>query len=291
MRHLIICGLIIISSFSCQEDFDCSRIYLPQGEESSRRISLQDLVQGYGEINGAYTDASFKFSSHCYEEIDDLLEWLDYPPGHEPTIQKIGRLWYLDGVSTFIPSDSNHLKWWHENLLYRGSITDCQLEKWRFEDVYDYSSYPAPYLDTIKAIAHYNHLSSGKRGYGDAGLRIFRRTSWLINHLSTSELLSLVDFPNPTVKAVAFEGLYRRKYPNLFQVLLDFLTLEQDYIFYSSGCVSWQLHLSQYCFSYIMRYHPNNTSPLPPSPFKYDALTADEQAIIIQELEKHGLYW
>lgn len=291
MRHLIICGLVIISSFSCQEDFDCSSKYFLQGEESLHGIHLSDLLQGHGEINGAYTDASFTFSSHCYEEIEELLEWLEYPPGHEPTINQVGSLWHLDGVTAFIPSDTSHLKWWHENLLYRGSVTDCQLEEWRFEDIYDYSNYPAVYLDTIKAIAHHNRLSSSQRGYGDAGLRIFRRTSWLINHLSTPELLSLVNFPNPTVKAVAFEGLYRRKHPNLFQILLHFLTLEQDYISYSSGCISWRLHLSQYCFSYIMKYYPNNGPALPPSSFDYEALTTSEQAMILKELEKYGSYW
>lgn len=93
------------------------------------------------------------------------------------------------------------------------------------------------------------------------------------------------------VKAVAFEGLYRHKYPDLFQILLHFLSLEQDYLYYRSGCIGWQLHLGQYCFSYILRYHPKNAPVAPPSQYDHEALTKSEQQIIVDRLEQYGPYW
>jgi|GEM_PF-6602571 len=290
MRHLIICGIIAISCLSCQDDFDCNSPYLTQPYESYM-ISPAELELALIQTNGPYTDISYTFSSHCFEEIEDLSKWLSYPMGNEPRIRKVKGLWYLDGVQVFVPSDTATLRRKYNDLIYDGHFNDCNLEKWPLRDLHDYSKYPTLYLDTIKAIAYNNRLSSGSVGIGGKEPAQFRRRYWLINRLNTEELLSLLDFPNPVVKAVAFEGLYRHKYPNLFQILLHFLSLEQAYIGYSSGCIGWRLHLSQYCFSYIMRYYPGNAPPPPPHIYDHDALTKGERAIIIQELEKYGPYW
>lgn len=290
MRALMVYSLFLIIVFSCQEDIDCNITYLNQTDQSII-ASPVELQKALTKTSSPYTDASFTFSSHCYEEIEELAEWLQHPPGYVLDSRGEENLWYLDGAQAFIPADTAHLKWWLENLMHYGEITDCKLEGWSLGDIYDYSPYPSQYLDTIKAIAHHNRLSSGVVGIAGKRPQQFDRRYWLLKRLTIEELLSLIDFPNPVIKAVAFEGLYLHKYPNLFQVLLQFLTFKEDYIHYTSGCLGNRLHLSQYCFSYIMRYYPNNAPPEPPNTYEYDALTVSEQEIILKELEQYGPYW
>lgn len=291
MRYLIIYGALLTSCFSCQEDVDCDITYRTRSTQSNQ-IDSAKLEQALSKTNGPFTDACYTFSSHCFEEIEELKEWLQSPPGHTLEIRAGEDIWYLDGAKAQILADTTHLRWWIENLLYYGEVTDCRLEQWSLGDIYDYSRYLSRYLDTIKAIAHHNRLSSGSVGLGGRRPQQFNRVKWLLGKLTTEELLSLIVFPNPVVKAIAFEGLYRHQYPNLFPILLHFATLENHYLVYSSGCIGHRLHLSQYCFSWIMNYSSKHAPPPPtPSPYHYSALTAAQQEIISEQLEKHSPYW
>ncbi len=291
MRYLGLYGVIIISCFSYQEDVDCTTKYQTRTFPSDLVVNQASLEQALRETTSPYTDAFYTYSSHCFEEIEELTEWLHYPLGYRPKIRAEENLWYLDGVEAQIPADTVHLRWWLENLLYYAELTDCKLDRWSLGDIYDYSKYPSQYLDTIRAIAQHNRLSSGSVGIGGRRPQQFNRVKWLLGKLTIEELLSLIDFPNAVVKAVAFEGLYRRKYPNLFPILLHFTTLENHYLVYSSGCIGHRLHLSQYCFAWVMNYHSEHAPPPPPGPYYFSPFTVVQQEIIAEQLEKYAPYW
>lgn len=52
----------------------------------------------FREIISFYIDVFYIYSSYCFEEIEEFIEWLYYLLGYCFKIRVEENLWYLDGV-------------------------------------------------------------------------------------------------------------------------------------------------------------------------------------------------
>src|SRR5690606_31557953 len=60
-------------------------------------------------------------------------------------------------------------------------------------------------------IAENGGISSGVVGYGARKPKQFDRRHWIMQNATESELIKLTEYPNGTVKTIAYEGLIRKE--------------------------------------------------------------------------------
>jgi hypothetical protein len=106
--------------------------------------------------------------------------------------------------------------------------------------------------DTVK-IAQYRGISTGVISIDARKSNQFDRRVWLMKHATVDELLKLTEYPNGTVKTIAYEGLIRKtefedKYDIVIKAISD---IEYD-IELLSGCEGARMSIGEYLVNYIL---------------------------------------
>ncbi|MBE9577252.1 hypothetical protein [Flavobacterium proteolyticum] len=121
-------------------------------------------------------------------------------------------------------------------------------KKWSF----NWSEIRGKIKDSIK-IAEIHGISNGVGGNGMSTEKEVNRRRWIMENATDKELLNLIEYPNGTIKAIAYEGLLRR---NEFKWKTE-LTLKaiNDTIYrvdYQSGCLSSNRLIGEYLIEDVL---------------------------------------
>ncbi|WP_299714985.1 hypothetical protein [uncultured Tenacibaculum sp.] len=105
--------------------------------------------------------------------------------------------------------------------------------------------------DSVQKFDRYGEIcfdSTNQFGYK---LQNYFTHEWILKNATPSELYNLLDYPDGTVKAIAYEGLMYnlkvKKFPLLNRSLNDTLS----FVFFSSGCEGTGVMLSDYVINFI----------------------------------------
>ncbi|MCT4665245.1 MAG: hypothetical protein N4A45_08450 [Flavobacteriales bacterium] len=115
----------------------------------------------------------------------------------------------------------------------------------------------------------------------------FNRRHWIMENATESELLKLAEYPNGTVKTIAYEGLLKKKkYSNKAELILKAI---QDTVYtveYQFGCIIRDKKIGEYLIQNVLMIDERIPS-LPPK-MKVDfGLTAIEKETILSSYRKY----
>ncbi|MCH2032286.1 MAG: hypothetical protein MK202_02105 [Tenacibaculum sp.] len=116
--------------------------------------------------------------------------------------------------------------------------------------------------DTVK-IAQ-NKLVSG-RFVGEGGVKSsqYNRRKWIMKTATVSELLKLTDYPNGTIKTIAYEGLLRKPhFHDKSNIALKAISETDYFTNYESGCMVTDMTIGEYIVDYVLQI--GDLSPPPP---------------------------
>ena len=116
--------------------------------------------------------------------------------------------------------------------------------------------------DSVK-VAQYGGISNGGVGISNRKPKQYDRRHWIMRNATESELLKLTDYPNGTIKTIAYEGLLRRKeFKDKTQLVLKSLKDNEYPMEYQMGCVGTGMYISEYLIDFVL-YLDNGGPPLP----------------------------
>ena len=155
---------------------------------------------------------------------------------------------------------------------------------------YNWNGIRSQIKDSIK-VAEPNGLSSGLVGLVPKRNQQYFRQMWIMENATKSELLKLTDYPNATVKGIAYEGLIRKEtFNNKSDLILKAITDKEFKINYQTGCTWIQMSISEYLIEFVL--YINDKAPPPPIDLKNQfGLTKIEQNRILTEYRKEPNSW
>ena len=135
-------------------------------------------------------------------------------------------------------------------------------------------------------ISEYTGITSGHGGMGVSTQNEVDRRKWVMKNATTSELLKLVNYPNGNIKAIAYEGLLRKK--DFLQKTKLILRAIQDtayFVNYQSGCIVDDKKIGEYLVNDVLFI--NDKIPPPPPEFITDfGLKNADKEKILKEFRK-----
>jgi len=128
---------------------------------------------------------------------------------------------------------------------------------------YNWSGIRGNIKDSIKVI-EYRGMTSGIGGNGRLEIDEVLKRRWIMNKATESELLQLLEYPNGTVKAIAYEGLIRkRNFKPKAELILHGIKDTDYQVPYQSGCLGWNMELSEYLIWHVLLID-DQAPPYPP---------------------------
>ncbi|MAB47781.1 MAG: hypothetical protein CMC05_04035 [Flavobacteriaceae bacterium] len=106
--------------------------------------------------------------------------------------------------------------------------------------------------DSVK-VAENNGISSGWVGIAPRRPKQYDRRFWIMNNATESELIKLTDYPNGTIKTIAYEGLLRKpEFENKVDLMLKAIKDTEYSIFYRTGCEGMNMNISEYLVDLVL---------------------------------------
>ena len=116
--------------------------------------------------------------------------------------------------------------------------------------------------DSIK-ISEIRGITSGVGGMGSSTIDEVNRRRWIMKNATESELLQLIKYPNGTIKAIAYEGLIRKKeFKNKTELTLNAIKDTTYLVDYQFGCTGKQMRIGEYLVINVLNFD----GLYPPSP-------------------------
>ena len=144
--------------------------------------------------------------------------------------------------------------------------------------------------DSIK-VAEYGGISSGWVGIAPKKPKQYDRRFWIMKNASESELLKLTEYPNGTIKTIAYEGLIRKKdFDKKSELILKALDDNEFTIEYTSGCTGVPMRISEYLVDYVL-FIDDKSPPLPDGLYNQYNLSETEIEKIMVEYRKKPKLW
>ncbi|CAM1344524.1 hypothetical protein [Tenacibaculum amylolyticum] len=126
-------------------------------------------------------------------------------------------------------------------------ISNSYTPKWNFK----WKGIRKEVKDSVQRLDRIGEISSDSISQYGYRLDSYFIHKWLIENVKPLEFYKLLDYPNGTVKAVAYEGLMYnnkvKKYPLFMKSLNDTLA----FVYYRSGCIGSGAMLSDYVINFI----------------------------------------
>ena len=143
-----------------------------------------------------------------------------------------------------------------------------------------------PEIEAIaKEIEKDNFIGTEQIGRMPGTSAAYSRRQDLMQKASNEELVQLTDDANPAVSLTALEGLYRRSYKAMPELVAKY-SERDDYIHYLKGDISMQMPSLEYAYSYIL-HKPMPGEKLPDEldePFTRFQLPESLEASIIEKI-------
>lgn len=148
---------------------------------------------------------------------------------------------------------------------------------------FNWSEISKPIKDSISKYEN-ESISSGIGGNG-IDLSDEVNTRMRIMSLSTiSELIRLKEHPSGTIKAIAYEGLLRKKeFSKKYELVLEAIN-DSSIVYYQSGCLSTGIPLNEYLMDYVLGLR---ISKLPlANKVNFGFTEMDEEKLILEYYKK-----
>ena len=152
---------------------------------------------------------------------------------------------------------------------------------------FDLSEIRAQVLDSVIQVEKANYVSSGSVGDGAVTPDLWYTRQWIIKQATPEELLILLNYPNSAVRATAFEGLYDRKYNDIYDLLVDIIDTSNHDLHYVSGCLGYDLTLGEHLYQNVLQYSVDDAIAPPPLTNRKVELTDEQRQIISNKLTKN----
>ena len=144
--------------------------------------------------------------------------------------------------------------------------------------------------DSIK-VAEYGGISSGWVGIAPKKPKQYDRRFWIMKNASESELLKLTEYPNGTIKTIAYEGLIRKKdFDKKSELILKAIDDNEFTIEYASGCTGMPMRISEYLVDFVLLIN-YKSPPLPDGLYNRYNLSETEIEKIMVEYRKKPKLW
>ena len=103
------------------------------------------------------------------------------------------------------------------------------------------------------SVYKYQSISNGIGGNGKAMPKEVERRKWIMENATESELLKLTEFPNGNIKAIAYEGLLRKKnFKNKAELISNAINDTIYSVYYQSGCLGNKLEIGEYLVQNVL---------------------------------------
>jgi len=117
---------------------------------------------------------------------------------------------------------------------------------------YNWNGISEQIRDSVK-VAENGGISSGWIGIAPHKPKQYDRRLWIMNNATESELIKLTDYPNETVKTIAYEGLLRKpEFKNKVDLMLKAIKDTEYSIFYRTGCEGMNMNISEYLVDLVL---------------------------------------
>lgn len=130
---------------------------------------------------------------------------------------------------------------------------------------YNWDGILGPIKDTVLTIANNEYVVASYVGVGAITPLQYYRSTWLINMATIDELTKLTKYPDGAVKAIAYEGLFKRDSTRRFEILMAALNDSTTFFNYQEGCVGEMSMLGEHQILNVLRLHHGFKFP-PPIP-------------------------
>jgi hypothetical protein len=140
-------------------------------------------------------------------------------------------------------------------------------------------------------IAEYGGISTGVVGYDGRKPKHFDRRHWIMQNATESELIKLTEYPNGTVKTIAYEGLMRKeKFEKKFDFILKAIADTEFTIILQAGCSGTEMNISEYLIDFVL--YIDDKSPPPPIELKIPFKISEKERVkILKEYRKVPSLW
>jgi hypothetical protein len=113
-----------------------------------------------------------------------------------------------------------------------------------------------------------------------------------MENATESELLNLTEYPNGTVKTIAYEGLLRKsEFQNKTGIVLKAIKEDEHKTYFQSGCIGMELNIGEYLVDIVLKIGDNSPPP-PPGGFgiKYGLSESECNKILAEYRKAESLY-
>lgn len=150
---------------------------------------------------------------------------------------------------------------------------------------YDWKDIRLSIKDSIQ-VAELRGITSGTGRMGATIDKEIDRRQWIMKNATESELLKLTEYPNGTVKAIAYEGLLRKEtFTEKTELTLKAIQDTTYLLGYQSGCIGWNMEIGEYLVQHVLMID-KLTPPFPPEMYTEFGLTKIDEEKIISEYRK-----
>lgn len=105
--------------------------------------------------------------------------------------------------------------------------------------------------DSIIAFEKYGSITSKYVGYAGKTPQQWYRQKWLNENLNENELIKLTEYPNGTVKGIAYWNLFKNKKVDKKELFEKALNDTLAFVHYQSGCLGTGFMLSEFVVTYL----------------------------------------
>jgi len=135
----------------------------------------------------------------------------------------------------------------------------------------------------------YLSITSGVGGNGRSTRNEVKKRHWIMKHATESELQKLTEYPWGNIKAIAYEGLLRKKaVDQKYQLVLDAINDRKYPVYYQSGCEGSVMEIGTYLIYYVLGIDDDLPLP-PPREILRFGLTESDRQIILAEYHKRSI--
>ncbi|WP_425234848.1 hypothetical protein [Ulvibacterium sp.] len=146
--------------------------------------------------------------------------------------------------------------------------------------------------DSVK-VAERGWVSSGTIGPGARTPKQLGRRIWLMNNATVPELLKLTEYPDGTIKTIAYEGLIRKPGSIDKAELIIGAIADTEYpIYFKTGCEAFQMNIGEYLVDFVLFIDDTDNSPPPPIEFinQFRLSEAEQEKILIAHRKTPSLW-
>jgi hypothetical protein len=139
--------------------------------------------------------------------------------------------------------------------------------------------------DSIQ-VSELRGITSGIGGMGVSTKNEVDRRRWIMKNATESELLKLTEYPNGNVKAIAYEGLLRKKeFSERTELTLRAIKDTIYLVDYQSGCIGWSREIGEYLVQDVLMID-DQIPPFPPEMQTGIGFTELDKEKILTEYKK-----